>query len=561
MKTLVLLILCLLAFSPSQDYLQNVLRLSGASSIEELGPRQLEHYENLYEHPLDINRCSLSRLQESELFSDLQLALLLDYRQRCGSLLSLAELAAIPGMGEQFALDIGPFIVLGDERPAQRPRERRLLLKQQMRIGIKASAVSTAFKSELSLEPGLRTLISADASGLQALSLCYEGRRLSKVLAGNFNGRFGQGLLLWSGFSLNSLSSAAAFSKKASLLSPSNSLSAEGSLRGIGAQLSLGRWSLNALATREMAYSYAGCLLSRSSLGAGLMFNENWLGASADAKTTLGKFTLFAEGALQLPLSLVRGETAAQAIVSSALVAGCYYNIGYLKRLALQLRLYAPSFDSRYSGASRAWSKNCDENAIALALDWGGLKMASDWSIRPYAGDRQWKSQLDYSRDFALGTWLLRPALRFQSRIRALDANPARLELRTDLSLLKASWQVDLRLHALHCKGVSGLVYLQVSRSGEKALLSARASVFAVDSWDKRIYAYARDVPGTFSVPAYYGRGCEFALYGRYRNIAFRLAGTHYFRGSRSDGLEFKLYLDMQRFFDKSHLSKGLDKY
>jgi hypothetical protein len=34
-----------------------------------------------------------------------------------------------------------------------------------------------------------------------------------------------------------------------------------------------------------------------------------------------------------------------------------------------------------------------------------------------------------------------------------------------------------------------------------------KQSVFIVDNWDDRIYAYEYDVPGSFNVPAYYGRG------------------------------------------------------
>lgn len=552
MKTILLALLCLLAIPPQKDYLQNVLLLSGASCLEELSSQQLEHYEQLYDNPLDINSCNLSQLCESELFTELQAALLLDYRKRCGPLLSLVELSAIPGIGREFAFALEPFVTFRALSPSQRKKERRLFLKQQMRLTFKPSSVGSAFKSELSLQPGFRSLLSVNADGIQSFSLCYEGKTLSKLVLGNLNGRFGQGLLLWSGFSLSSLSSSEAFSRKASKISPSNSLSAEGTLRGIGAQLSLGRWSLNALACREMAYFYAGRLAPRSSIGCGLMANADYIGGSADTRSTLGSFTLFAEGALQIPLSLLREGSA---LMSSALVAGSYYNIGYGTRLALLLRFYAPSYDSRYSGAARAWSKNCDENALSLALDWKGFKMVSDWSVRPLLGKRQWKSQLDYSRDFGLGSCILHSALSFRSRLRSSDdVLPRKYELRCDVGLSKGLWRVDLRLHALRGKALSGLGYLQLSYSADKAILSARASLFAVDNWDDRIYAYARDVPGTFSVPAFYGRGWEFALYARYRNFALRFAKTCYFAGSRNNGYEFKVYMDMQRFFGGRHL-------
>ena len=45
-------------------------------------------------------------------------------------------------------------------------------------------------------------------------------------------------------------------------------------------------------------------------------------------------------------------------------------------------------------------------------------------------------------------------------------------------------------------------------------LLSAflRFSLFRADDWEARIYCHERDVPGSFSVPAFYGRGWKLSL-------------------------------------------------
>jgi hypothetical protein len=37
--------------------------------------------------------------------------------------------------------------------------------------------------------------------------------------------------------------------------------------------------------------------------------------------------------------------------------------------------------------------------------------------------------------------------------------------------------------------------------------------MFAVDNWDDRIYVYERDAPGSFNVPAFYGRGLWTSVY------------------------------------------------
>jgi hypothetical protein len=45
--------------------------------------------------------------------------------------------------------------------------------------------------------------------------------------------------------------------------------------------------------------------------------------------------------------------------------------------------------------------------------------------------------------------------------------------------------------------------------SKRKLTLFLRGTAFKIDRWDDRIYIYERDIPGAFSVPAYYGRGCS----------------------------------------------------
>ena len=81
----------------------------------------------------------------------------------------------------------------------------------------------------------------------------------------------------------------------------------------------------------------------------------------------------------------------------------------------------------------------------------------------------------------------------------------------------------------------------------------ARAGAFRVDEWDDRIYAYERDSPGSFSVPAYYSRGAwaaftaawRFATWGK---IYVRAAFTAYpFMEQKKPG---KAELKLQSVFD-----------
>jgi DNA uptake protein ComE-like DNA-binding protein len=58
------------------------------------------------------------------------------------------------------------------------------------------------------------------------------------------------------------------------------------------------------------------------------------------------------------------------------------------------------------------------------------------------------------------------------------------------------------------------LVYQDVvySKLGKPLSVTLRYAVFQTDSYDARIYAYENDVPGSYSIPAYYDRGSRFYI-------------------------------------------------
>ena len=59
--------------------------------------------------------------------------------------------------------------------------------------------------------------------------------------------------------------------------------------------------------------------------------------------------------------------------------------------------------------------------------------------------------------------------------------------------------------------------YLEAGWKTEPFAVYARGGLFKVDDWDDRIYVYERDAPGSFTVPARYGRGWDAALYAAWR--------------------------------------------
>ena len=77
--------------------------------------------------------------------------------------------------------------------------------------------------------------------------MAYYGRgAVGKIVAGDFNIRFGQGLAMWSGFSMSGTPAPGSFSRRASGISPYWSYSGEGSHRGVAADFSAGKFMISA---------------------------------------------------------------------------------------------------------------------------------------------------------------------------------------------------------------------------------------------------------------------------------------------------------------------------
>jgi hypothetical protein len=61
------------------------------------------------------------------------------------------------------------------------------------------------------------------------------------------------------------------------------------------------------------------------------------------------------------------------------------------------------------------------------------------------------------------------------------------------------------------------LSYLEGGYKNETLSSYLRFSAFNIPEWADRIYSYERDAPGTFSVPAYSGKGISASLVAGYK--------------------------------------------
>ena len=670
-----------------------VLLLCGAGTLEELSEDEWERYRHLADHPLDLNACTRSAMLSSGLFSPFQAASLLDRRMRDGDILSYTELGYTDGFTPELARALSHFVVLRSRNPPGKPSVPQLHASLLLRTscsgsssvpaaraalqtaaahstsganstasGKNPSAATSSFasgkndpfsgsaafgiKTAISLEGRLDAFWSARKSysdrtfGPGTISLAIYGKSIpGRILLGDYSARFGQGLLLWSGFSIAGFSSVQSFRRNASGLSASSSFTR--TLHGIGLDLALGRstisavWSTPVQSTnpRLLALNY-NHIFRTSSTGATLLADPGRLyAASIDFRAGLPRLSLSGEFAFELlpasasaalapaPASvaasaavpsLAAPAVAASATASAALVTApaavpslaapavaasasvapvsaasatpqpdspaavfvpagllsAVWTPSYGNRLAVLARYYPQNWSQLAASPPSAFSTAKDEFGSAflfqsarytLSLDLARRLSEANWQYRLLAsanlpfrlglpGRTQRKTNSSTGIDGTI-------SVRSLSRFRPSQSLPFRQDLRCDLKLELNRLKLNTRCNLLWCRNFAMLGYIEPGFSDQSFSLWFRLTGYSVPSWDDRISTWERDIPGSFTVPARYGKGlalsCTSSLTIQRKRLRHRLnARLSYDVYSRKETLTRKPELKLQYRMD-----------
>ena len=645
-----------------------VLLLCGAGTLEELSEDEWERYRHLADHPLDLNACTRSAMLSSGLFSPFQAASLLDRRMRDGDILSYTELGYTDGFTPELARALSHFVVLRSRNPPGKPSVPQLHASLLLRTSCSGSssvpaaraalqtaaahstsgANSTAsgknpsaatsssasgkndpfsgsaafgIKTAISLEGRLDAFWSARKSysdrtfGPGTISLAIYGKSIpGRILLGDYSARFGQGLLLWSGFSIAGFSSVQSFRRNASGLSASSSFTR--TLHGIGLDLALGRstisavWSTPVQSTnpRLLALNY-NHIFRTSSTGATLLADPGRLyAASIDFRAGLPRLSLSGEFAFELlpasasaalapaPASVAASAAvpslAAPAVAASASVApvsaasatpqpdspaavfvpagllSAVWTPSYGNRLAVLARYYPQNWSQLAASPPSTFSTAKDEFGSAflfqsarytLSLDLARRLSEANWQYRLLAsanlpfrlglpGRTQRKTNSSTGIDGTI-------SVRSLSRFRPSQSLPFRQDLRCDLKLELNRLKLNTRCNLLWCRNFAMLGYIEPGFSDQSFSLWFRLTGYSVPSWDDRISTWERDIPGSFTVPARYGKGlalsCTSSLTIQRKRLRHRLnARLSYDVYSRKETLTRKPELKLQYRMD-----------
>ena len=485
--------------------LRSVAFLTGAEDVESLDQQEIDRFFYFAAHPLCINTASLSRLVSSGLFSQYQAASLLDYRQQAGDVLSVEELALLDGFGEQTARTLAPFLSFASDRTPGAPA-----VSARPSQNIKARG-SIRKKDGIQYGDGFQYLLAAEclemnlagrSTYLEAFhptfSVAWTGRR-SKVVAGDFHTRFGQGLALWSGFSVGGLSGASSFYKRPSGLSPSRSYSGAGAWRGVAADFNWKRLILTAFAVKNTVGGNASWYGRKGQVGLTAFSSETVRKVSADGRFCLKGIDLFAEAAWD-------GK-------APAFLAGAVFPVGERARFPLAFRWYHSEYDGTFSGAMRTSTKVSDQVGLALGWEQGKFVSSLDLASTQLSGRRQAKARIVFPVSLA-ENWDME--VRLSERWRNEEIRH-RAGLRTDFRYTKGEWTAIFRSEESWSRKIGWLGYLEGGRKNDRYSVWIRACTYFIGHWDDRIYCYERDAPGNFSVPAYYGNGFVLSALSSYK--------------------------------------------
>ena len=508
-----------------------IMAILGVVDIEEVDQYEVERLYALIERPLELNHSTASRLVSTGLFSAYQAASLIDYRIRHGDILSFGELSMLDGFSQEYVRLLMPFLDLSS---GTLPSVVSTGVRNELRVRSGTSlsdggswnyGMKYTLESSSGVSAGLGLSRPSASSDILPKSLSanivYEARKVPlRVVAGDFNARFGQGLAFWNGMSMSGLSIPSTFLRRASGYSASSSFTGNYALMGVASSVTFRHLVLNASLAVPGLKTVRAAPEKVSLLP---LLNLTWNRRHGQIGFT--HYLEFQDKVADMKSSFdmawcirgidIFGEVSYDWVgrVAAAL-AGTVFPLGESFRVATMLRLYPSAYTSGRSGAQRSTTKCSNEYSFTLAGEYLSPDRVHSASLSTdvaYFPEPKSKTTEDDWQVKVAGDWKwthesVTLKARLTERIRSWGL-PTRTDVRLEASIPVSDFVFNIRTNLLHSRSLAGLVYLE---GGYKTSVLAgylRLGAFIVDNWDDRIYVYERDAPGGFNVPAMYGRG------------------------------------------------------
>lgn len=392
------------------------------------------------------------------------------------------------------------------------------------------------------------------------INISKDGRfSLKSAVAGDFSLRFGQGLVLWNSFSMSGISSPSAVVRRGGAVRPYASTDENNYFHGAGITFGF-PYGIEASVFYSDNGQDAGIegdyfvtkpedgihdsdasraarnALREQVTGGNVSWRNDWLklGATVAAyrydrldgrrksyyNSHLRYDGWWGNASLDFMVSLrglrIFGEAAMDKDADFAGIAGAVYPFSSSLEASVVFRYYSVDYIASHAGAY--CRSNCNnEHGVSAAMMWSPVSDVSmgasvEYTYYPFA-----RYGVRFSSATLKGTWDCVWAvseghsLSFRASVSYDDGRDTRLfRLRAGYAYVHESgFETSVRVEGSYAGDAGGLVYCGVGYRSPSGALRAflRGTAFMTGSWDSRIYCYENDLPGSFSVPAYYGKG------------------------------------------------------
>ena len=524
-----LVLLLMLAAAPAAAQTDEVVRaalyLTGADGPEALDDRLVDELDSFRTHPLPLNLASRARLLESGLLTPYQVAALSEYRSLSGDVLSFAELERVDGFGKEAVAALRPFLSLESARRPGEAVKDSLTFRHSALVRATLKDVGAKYR----LTAGKLEAAGAWKGGKGTFYGLYRFPK-GKILVGDYNVRYGQGLAFWSAFQLAGLSTLDSFSKRANGVTPSWSFNGDGTSRGLA-------WDYTG---RHFQWAMFGSLDGTVGMHAG------WLGRRGQAGLTVTPKRISLDGKWGFRGVDFFGEAAWGGNATAGL-AGALFPLGEQWKGAVQFRAIPSAYSGKKNGeygAAAGLSFLSDNRAFKASL-------TVEAALLPKPGVDTDRRQV---KSTGLLSWTLSEDWLLESRLvyRRRNYDSDRADVRADATWNRGKWILKGRLNGVHDGGFGLLSYLEGGWKPPDWTVWVRLTGFCTSGWQSRIYVYERDAPANFTAPAYYGTGFSAFAFAGWKKRWGKTTLKLYLRGSYKwqkekpgqAGLKFQLMAD-----------------
>lgn len=295
-----------------EDLLESVGEgMSDDTDIQEI----LDDLESFRQNPLPINSAKADELIRLHLLSEVQINNLIGFREKTGIIYSLYEMAAIDGFTPDILRKIEPFISFGGEENLRTKKRSNELYARSTRViapsgstdqskyegsperyYLRMKHVSTNLEYGLAAEkdPGEAFFSQSNRHGFDYTSAFVNfrtGKAGSRIFAGDYNIRFGQGLVAWQGFSMGKSAETTQVFRSAPGVRSYSSTDENQFFRGLAGQFRSGRFTVSPFISLTQIDANIDSLNGKSYFGAFQTSGYHRTGSEITGENSLGQLT------------------------------------------------------------------------------------------------------------------------------------------------------------------------------------------------------------------------------------------------------------------------------